>query len=187
MRHLRLHVLRVAGIARDKCCVLGAVVLVSLSAVCLAQANPGSAGGSDTPQTPSQRQQRPRRLYFGAPPTIPHEAGAEMNECLACHGDSDSGAPLTPHPTRLRCRQCHVPADDKAGEFRQNNFSGLTVPGPATRIYPTAPPQMAHPVLLHENCLACHAPGARTDVVSTPHPQRLRCRQCHLSVATQLP
>jgi nitrate reductase cytochrome c-type subunit len=88
--------------------------------------------------------ERPRRMYFGAPPTMPHEHGAEMNDCLACHGDKNSGAPLTPHPTRVRCRQCHVPADGNAGEFRRNTFSGLTVPGPAPRLNAKAPPKMAH-------------------------------------------
>ncbi len=131
-----------------------------------------------------QQQAPPRPMYFGAPPTIPHEAGPEMNECLTCHGEKDSGAPLTPHPTRARCRQCHVAANAKAGEFRRNNFSGLTTPAQAQRWDPKAPPMFPHPVLLHENCLACHAPGARKDVVSTTHPQRVRCQQCHIPVST---
>jgi nitrate reductase cytochrome c-type subunit len=130
-------------------------------------------------QPQGQRQPRPRRLYFGAPPTIPHDAGPDFNDCLVCHGVNDSGAPLTPHPTRLRCRQCHVGADEKSGQFRGNSFSGLTIPGPTPRLTPDGPPEMAHPVLLHEDCLACHAPGARTDVISTPH---AHCQQCHVPV-----
>ena len=128
----------------------------------------------------SERPPRPHRLYFGAPPTIPHESGPEMNECLTCHADKDSGAPLTPHPIRARCRQCHVPSDEKAGQFISSTFSGLNPPVASLRLHSNAPPLMAHPALLHENCLACHAPGARQDVISTPHPNRLRCQQCHV-------
>jgi len=131
-----------------------------------------------------QRPLRPGRLYFGAPPTIPHDAGPEMNECLTCHGDKDSGAPRTPHPTRLRCRSCHVAPDEKAGEFRGSTFAGLPPPERSPRLHPKAPPLVPHQFLLHENCLACHAPGARNDVISTSHPQRLRCQQCHVPMRT---
>lgn len=129
---------------------------------------------------PTERPLRRGRLYFGAPPVIPHEAGAEMSECLTCHGDKDSGAPLTPHPTRLRCSQCHVPSDDKAGQLRASTFRGLPPPARSPRLHPKAPPLMAHPVLLHENCLSCHDSSARKDIISTSHPQRLRCQQCHV-------
>ncbi|MBI3669812.1 MAG: hypothetical protein HY237_08550 [Acidobacteria bacterium] len=129
---------------------------------------------------PAERPLRRGRLYFGVPPTIPHDAGPEMNECLTCHADKDSGVPLTPHPARVRCRQCHVAAEDKAGEFHKTTFTGLRPPPRSPRLHLKAPPLMAHPVLLHENCLACHAPGARQDVIATPHPNRVRCQQCHV-------
>lgn len=131
-----------------------------------------------------QRPLRPGRLYFGAPPTIPHDAGPEMNECLTCHADNASGAPLTPHPTRLRCRSCHVAPDEKAGEFRSSTFAGLAPPERSPRLHAKAPPLVPHQFLLHENCLACHAPGARNDVISTSHPERLRCQQCHVPMRT---
>jgi len=128
---------------------------------------------------------RPNRLYFGAPPTIAHDAGPDMNDCLVCRGEEDMGAPLTPHPTRVRCRQCHVSADDEAGEFQSNSFEGLALPSErADRMQSQAPPVMPHPVLLREKCLACHAPDAREDVISTSHPERLRCRQCHIQQST---
>ena len=124
---------------------------------------------------------RPNRLYFGAPPMISHDAGPDMNDCLVCHGEEDLGAPLTPHPTRLGCRQCHAAFDEEAGEFRSNSFKGLPPPSRRSdRVQPQVPPVMPHPVLLREKCLVCHGPEAREEVISTTHPERLRCRQCHI-------
>jgi cytochrome c-type protein NapB len=47
----------------------------------------------------------------GAPPTIPHKVRADVTdkECLGCHRTGKKGAPVTPHPQRLACTQCHVP------------------------------------------------------------------------------
>lgn len=161
-----------------------AVLACAMVTVPVAKAGETPAKKSKAAVAAQPRPLRPRRLYFGAPPTIPHDAGPEMNECLACHGDKDSGAPLTPHPTRLGCRSCHVATNEKAGEFRGNPFAGLPPPARSPRLHPKAPPLMAHQLLLHENCLACHAPGARQDVISTSHPQRPRCQQCHLPMRT---
>ena len=153
-------------------------MLVLLPVVFLA----GILLADDTPEKPKQRR---GRLFFGAPPTIPHDAGPDMNECLVCHGDPDMGAPLTPHPARLRCRQCHVAGEEgmeePPGVFRASKFAGLPMPAKgAWRPQPNGPPVMPHPVLLREKCLACHAPEAREEVISTTHPERLRCRQCHV-------
>ena len=148
------------------------LVVISLAVLALGFA---AAGGD-----PEEPKRRPRRLYFGAPPAISHDAGPDMNECLLCHGDPDMGAPLTPHPTRLRCRQCHVASNETAGEFRASKFVGLPWPGRSPKVQPNGPRLIPHPILLREKCLACHAPDAREDVVSTTHPERLRCRQCHI-------
>jgi cytochrome c-type protein NapB len=149
------------------------VVLFGLAAIL--------ALGAGTASESEKARRRPNRLYFGAPPTISHDAGPDMNDCMVCHRDEDMGAPLTPHPTRLRCRQCHVGVDDEAGEFQSNRFKGLPLPSErADRVQSQAPPVMPHPALLREKCLVCHAPDAREDVISTSHPERLRCRQCHL-------
>jgi len=45
-----------------------------------------------------------------APPVIPHFVADDANGtvCLACHETGRKGAPVTPHPTRLNCTQCHV-------------------------------------------------------------------------------
>jgi cytochrome c-type protein NapB len=142
----------------------------------------GDDFADDDAEKPKQRR---GRLFFGAPPTIPHDAGPDMNECLVCHDDPEMGVPLTPHPTRLRCRQCHVAGEEgqeeSPGVFRPSQVIGL--PMPATRawkVQPSGPPVMPHQVLLREKCLACHAPEAREEVISTTHPERLRCRQCHV-------
>jgi len=137
-----------------------------------------AAQGSQEPG--GEPQPRPRRAYFGAPPTVPHDMGPDMNECLLCHGDPEMGAPLTPHPTQLRCRQCHLPAAEDAPLFRGNRLEGLRPPERSPRVQPSGPPLIPHPILLRENCLACHAPEAREDVIGTSHPERLRCQQCHI-------
>ncbi len=132
------------------------------------------------------RNLRPRRLYFGAPPAAPHETGGFMSDCLLCHGPS-SFAPETPHPTRIACRQCHVSGATDIIPFRSSRFIGLSRPPRSARLGPEGPPLMAHSPLLHENCLACHAPGAREAVISTPHPERTRCQQCHLPQGANAP
>lgn len=136
-----------------------------------------------------------RRAYDGAPPTIPH-ASFGMT-CTACHnalGQSVVGvgfAPASPHDATAiaaytqRCTQCHVftttddlfVASDFAG-VRQDLHSG----GRAT---PGAPPTIPHRILMRENCLACHdGPGIREEI-RTSHPERGRCRQCHVPVTAR--
>ena len=53
------------------------------------------------------------------------------------------------------------------------------------RLYDGAPPTIPHKILMRENCAACHTgPGARTEIL-TSHPERTRCRQCHVPVSTR--
>jgi cytochrome c-type protein NapB len=154
-----------------------ALLLIGGLALGVALLAPPKAGLAEEPAQPELR---PRRLYFGAPPGAPHDLGPDMAECLACHGEPGSGGPQTPHPERLRCQQCHVSAAEEPPPFHENRFVSLGRPGREARVQPNGPPMIPHPVLLRENCLACHAPGAREDVIATPHPERLRCQQCHL-------
>ena len=51
-----------------------------------------------------------------APPVIPHFVADNVNgkACLACHETGLKGAPVTPHPTRLNCTQCHVRSEMSA-------------------------------------------------------------------------
>jgi cytochrome c-type protein NapB len=136
-----------------------------------------------------------RRAYDGAPPTIPH-ANFGMR-CGACHnaqGQSVDGvgfAPASPHEgtakagATIRCRQCHVFVTDP-GLFVASEYmpleQDLRYGGRAT---PGAPPTIPHRMLMRENCVACHdGPGAREEVRTT-HPERGRCRQCHVPVRTR--
>lgn len=135
-----------------------------------------------------------RRLYDGAPPVVPHQDFGST--CAACHderGMSVSGlgfAPASPHDgtsmagATQRCRQCHafVLADDV---FVGSTFEGLRQDlRPGGRLAANAPPTIPHLVLMRENCTACHSgPGARVEIV-TSHPERERCRQCHVPVTT---
>lgn len=46
----------------------------------------------------------------GNPPAIPHYVAADDagEQCLDCHREGDGGAPRTPHPQLVDCRQCHI-------------------------------------------------------------------------------
>lgn len=136
-----------------------------------------------------------RRAYDGAPPVIPHiDLGTD---CGGCHRDPGVAmrgvgfAPPSPHEGTaaegytIRCRQCHVRgiSDDV---FVRSDFVGLPqnvrVGG---RLNPISPPTIPHRLLMRENCIACHAgPSARPEIATT-HPERTRCRQCHLEEASR--
>ncbi len=133
-----------------------------------------------------------RRAYDGAPPTIPHESfGAR---CAACHnaqGQAVAGvgfAPASPHEATVeaggttRCRQCHVFVTTDR-DFVESEYEpleqDLRYGGRATA---GAPPTIPHRTLMRDNCVACHdGPGAREEI-RTSHPERRRCRQCHVPV-----
>jgi nitrate reductase cytochrome c-type subunit len=54
----------------------------------------------------------PLGSYPGQPPVMAHDPyGCNMN-CLDCHESGNAGAPITPHPERLMCRQCHLPQEN---------------------------------------------------------------------------
>ncbi len=128
------------------------------------------------------------RAFYGGPPTIPHPVD-EMNmgskACLKCHQNGGyvdqykSYAPVTPHPDKINCRQCHVP----------QKVNSLFVPSSwhknqSTKIHNQAlvgsPPIIPHPIQLRENCMACHAGPTAPKEIRTTHPQRVNCRQCHV-------
>jgi len=136
-----------------------------------------------------------RRAYDGAPPTIPHQSFGMR--CAACHNAQGQSvprvgfAPASPHEgtpkagATIRCRQCHVFVTGE-GLFVASNFVGLRQDLHAgARATPGAPPTIPHRILMREKCVACHdGPGAREEV-RTSHPERWRCRQCHVPVTTQ--
>lgn len=55
------------------------------------------------------------RYAEDVPPLIPHRIAVDANgeACLACHKAGLNGAPLSPHPVRLNCTQCHVQGEIK--------------------------------------------------------------------------
>jgi len=55
------------------------------------------------------------RSAEGTPPMIPHsiDVNATGEACLACHKEGLHGAPMTPHPDRLDCVQCHAQGEIK--------------------------------------------------------------------------
>ena len=139
------------------------------------------------------RSERP--AYDGAPPVIPHDDfGAACSSCHNRWGISVEGvgyAPANPHAdTRevgetTRCRQCHVfvTASDV---FVASSFQGLQQDlRSGGRLNPISPPTIPHRTLMRSNCVACHAgPGSREEI-KTSHPERTRCRQCHVPEATR--
>lgn len=170
------------------------VEAVALVAV-LALGACGTTGGGGESAKNSAAVRAARRAYDGAPPVAPHQNFG--TGCKECHNErgmevTDVGfAPPTPHRITegmnalSRCRQCHV--------FRQtdavlvaNTFVGLRQDlrrGP--RLNPLAPPTIPHKTFMRENCIACHSGAAAREEIRTPHPERTRCRQCHVPTLTR--
>ena len=171
--------------------IVAAVAAVSIAA---------SGCGSGTVPVPDRdgavkstaRVRAQRRAYDGAPPTIAHDDFGMR--CEACHDsrgmamDGVGFAPASPHDgtseagATTRCRQCHVfVVQDEL--FVESSYVGLAQDMHAGgRATPGAPPTIPHRTLMRENCIACHGgPGARENI-RTSHPERTRCRQCHVPV-----
>lgn len=134
-----------------------------------------------------------RRAYDGAPPVIPHPA--QGARCVNCHhrtGIEVSGlgfAPPSPHDpasqqgSLAHCVQCHVFQKTEA-TFRPNTFAGLAQNlRRGERLNPSAPPVIPHDVLMRENCATCHTGRAARETIRTSHPERVYCRQCHVTRA----
>lgn len=147
---------------------------------------PGREGATKT----AARDRAERRLYDGAPPVIPHRGFS--SPCISCHnaeGMAVEGmgfSPPSPHEITAglsaisRCQQCHV---ERLTEdvFVASAFVGLEQNlRRGRRLSELAPPVMAHPTFMRENCLACHSGPAAREEIRTPHPERARCQQCHV-------
>ncbi len=131
-----------------------------------------------------------RRLYDGAPPVIPHDPQGAA--CSSCHNDRGVAAeglgfaPPSPHLGTStagfteRCRQCHVHGTTQE-TFVANWFVGLPQNmRMGGRLNPISPPTIPHRILMRQNCLACHTGPAVREEIATVHPERTRCRQCHV-------
>jgi cytochrome c-type protein NapB len=168
-----------------------AVVAAAAVSGCL---DAGEAADRNVQPQTSAEVRADRRAYDGAPPTIPHQSfGADCANCHNERGRSVSGvgfAPASPHEgtayegSTQRCRQCHV-FRATSDVFVANSYEGMPQDLAAgDRAGPDAPPRIPHRILMRENCAACHdGPGARA-AIRTDHPERLRCRQCHVPVET---
>jgi nitrate reductase (cytochrome), electron transfer subunit len=130
-----------------------------------------------------------RRAYDGAPPVMPHRGFSD--DCVSCHGAEGVAvpgvgiAPPIPHgetagmTALLRCRQCHVERTTE-GVFRESRFVGRRSEGVSERAHAMAPPVMPHRAFLRERCDSCHVGPAARPEIRTSHPERTRCRQCHV-------
>ena len=150
---------------------------------------PDHAGATKTSATVRAE----RRLFDGAPPVIPHQnLGAECTSCHTMEGIAVEGigfAPPSPHAMTTgmslisRCQQCHV-FQPGTTPFVDNEFAGLRQDlRQGRRLNPLAPPVIPHKTFMRENCLACHSGPAAREEIRTPHPERARCRQCHVEQA----
>ncbi len=131
------------------------------------------------------------RAYHGAPPSIPHEVEDERNmggkACLKCHENGGFVAklraytPVTPHPEKVNCRQCHVPQKTNS-TFKGTNFEKVPAPkvGGVNKALQSSPPVIPHQIQLRENCLSCHAGPSAPKEIRVSHPERVNCRQCHV-------
>lgn len=153
------------------------------------------------------------RAFPGAPPRIPHGVTNEefrTDACRTCHARGGYSyrfaayVPVTPHPERGICTQCHLGVDSVLGASTAgadpNNrcpmchglgggrarpeaaatLAGAAWPPHALPQRDRAPPLIPHDLLFRENCLACHGGPAAVAEWRTPHPERINCRQCHL-------
>jgi cytochrome c-type protein NapB len=169
---------------------LGALLISWGVAACGAPPSVPRAEAQTPPAKSAAEVRAERRAYDGAPPVIPHpNLGAACTSCHHERGVEVQGlgfAPRMPHANTdglsdvARCVQCHVFQTGK-GEFRPSGFVGLRQDlRKGARASPGAPPVIPHLVQLREQCVSCHDGPAAREAIRTPHPERARCRQCHL-------
>ena len=150
---------------------------------------------AEGPKKSSASVRADRRAYDGAPPVIPHAPmGSTCTECHNARGVEVPGvgfAPASPHDETkqagrtARCVQCHVFRQTEA-RFVDSAFTGLAQDlRRGDRLYDGAPPRIPHATLMRENCAACHTGTAAREEIRSSHPERTRCRQCHVEVRTK--
>ena len=170
--------------------VLLALGLLALLGCSGGVAVPGHDGATKT----EAGERAARRAFDGAPPVAPHEDfGVTCLECHNSEGVAVEGigfAPASPHGETAgmseisRCQQCHVfRQTDEV--FVESQFVGLPQDlRRGRRLHALAPPVIPHRILMRENCLACHSGPAAREEIRTTHPERVRCRQCHVEQTT---
>ncbi len=150
-----------------------------------------SASGDRTLQTYYSRRQ-----YPGSPPWIPHQIEPSFSDsaedCLECHAKGGYDAtigkyvPITPHPEKESCRQCHVIKQTEE-KFVEHDWLSVSPPRLGRSPLPGGPPAIPHTLQMRENCIACHTgPGAVVEI-RVEHSSRGNCRQCHVPMLQSTP
>lgn len=129
------------------------------------------------------------RAYAGAPPVYTHEQEGDVgwagDACLSCHKRGSSGAPVTPHPWFGECRMCHV-HQKTTTLFRPTDWVSVPPPARGKRALPSSPPVAAHPPgTFRQKCVVCHTGKSGVKELSSPHPERGACMQCHVPQRTE--
>ena len=137
------------------------------------------------------------RQYLGSPPRIPHPVEESFSptpmNCLACHAQGGFSPehrgyiPVTPHPDKDLCYQCHVPLKESTSRFPENRWQSIPPPKLGRSALPGSPPPIPHSLQLRGNCIACHTgPGAVVEI-RVGHAARGNCRQCHVPMVQTEP
>lgn len=137
------------------------------------------------------------RQYPGSPPRIPHPVETsfsdETQDCLSCHVKGGFSPvhgkfiPVTPHPDKELCNQCHVPLPTDEERFVENDWQSIEPPRLGRSALGGSPPPVPHALQLRENCIACHTgPGAVVEI-RVEHSSRGNCRQCHVPLVSTEP
>lgn len=130
------------------------------------------------------------RQYPGSPPRVPHPIDVSFSgnatNCLACHAKGGYSpeygkyTPVTPHPEKELCYQCHVPIGKEENRFTENRWESINPPKLGRSALGGSPPMVPHSLQNRENCIACHTgPGAVIEI-RVGHAARGNCRQCHV-------
>ena len=125
------------------------------------------------------------RAYHGAPPRVPHQLDEiGRTNCLSCHQEGNAlkynrRAPVTPHPERVNCRQCHVPIAVTT-TFTESNYKPYRRRSGARPSQPLGPPYIPHRLQDRENCRACHLSVSTPPILRPRHGERTNCTQCHV-------
>ena len=136
------------------------------------------------------------RQYPGSPPIIPHEANisfsGEESDCLSCHAkggyspEYGTFTPVTPHPEKELCYQCHAQVATKE-LFVESNWRSIRPPRLGRSFLGGSPPPTPHGLQNRENCISCHTgPGAVAEI-RVDHSARGNCRQCHVTAVQTTP
>lgn len=132
-----------------------------------------------------------RRQYPGSPPFIPHSVETpfsnEPPDCLSCHDqggfspEHNKFIPVTPHPDKEACYQCHVPVRT-TDLFKESEWLSIDPPALGRSALGGSPPPVPHSLQMREDCIACHTGPGSVVEIRVEHSARGNCRQCHVPV-----